>query len=55
MVICDRTQLHVLCRDNRDRKHLRERIKKVQKGNEKVVKAVEELKRVEMKSLRDKK
>jgi len=33
---------------------LREKIKKVQKGNEKVVKAVEELKRVEIKSLRDK-
>ena len=33
---------------------LREKIKKVQKGNEEVVKAIEELKRVEIKSLRDK-
>ena len=33
---------------------LRERIKKAQEGNEKVVKVVEELKRTGMKSLRDK-
>jgi len=32
---------------------LRERIKKTQKGNEKVVKAVEELKKAGMKSLKD--
>ena len=32
---------------------LREKIKKVQKGDKKVVKAVEELKRVGMKSLKD--
>ena len=34
--------------------NLRERIKKTQKENKKVVKAVEELKKVEMKNLRDK-
>jgi len=33
---------------------LREKIKKVQKGNEKVIKAIEELKRVGMKNLKDK-
>ena len=33
---------------------LREKIKKVQKGNEKVIKATEELKRVGMKNLKDK-
>jgi len=33
---------------------LRERIKKAQEGNEKVVKAVEELKRAGVKTLRDK-
>jgi len=32
---------------------LRERIKKVQEGDEKIVKAVEELKRIEIKALKD--
>ena len=35
--------------------NLKERIKRVQEGNEKVVKAVEELKRVGIKTLKDKK
>jgi len=38
-----------------EKENLKERIKKAQKGNEKVVKAVEELKRVEIKMLKDKK
>ena len=33
---------------------LRKRIQKVQEGNERVVKAVEELKKAEMRTLRDK-
>jgi len=36
-----------------EEKNLRERIKKVQKGNEKIVKAVEELKRVGIKALKN--
>ena len=38
-----------------EKENLKERIKKAQKGNEKVVKAVEELKRVGIKTLKDKK
>ena len=38
-----------------EKENLKKRIKKAQKGNEKVVKAVEELKRVEIKMLKDKK
>ena len=37
-----------------EKKNLRERIKKVQEGNEKIVKAVEELKRVGIKALKNK-
>jgi len=37
-----------------EEKNLRERIKKVQEGNEKIVKAVEELKRVGIKALKNK-
>ena len=37
-----------------EEKNLRERIKKVQEGNEKIVKAVEELKRAGIKALKDK-
>ena len=36
-----------------EEKNLRERIKKVQEGNEKIVKAVEELKRVGIKALKN--
>jgi len=36
-----------------EKENLRERIKKVQEGDEKVVKAVEELKKAEVKALRD--
>ena len=36
-----------------EEKDLRERIKKVQEGNEKIVKAVEELKRVGIKALKN--
>jgi len=36
-----------------EKKNLRERIKKVQEGNEKIVKAVEELKRVGIKALKN--
>ena len=36
-----------------EEKNLRERIKKVQEGNEKIVKAVEELKRAWIKALKD--
>ena len=36
-----------------EEKDLRERIKKVQEGDEKIVKAVEELKRIEIKALKD--
>jgi len=38
-----------------EKENLKKRIKKAQKGNEKVVKAVEELKRVGIKTLKDKK
>jgi len=38
-----------------EKENLKKRIKKAQKGNEKVVKAVEELKRVGIKMLKDKK
>jgi len=37
-----------------EEKNLKERIRKVQEGNEKVVKAVEELKKAGIKTLRDK-
>jgi len=36
-----------------EKENLRERIKKVQEGDEKVIKAVEELKKAEVKALRD--
>jgi len=36
-----------------EKENLKERIKKVQEGDEKVVKAVEELKRAEIKTLKD--
>ena len=36
-----------------EKENLRERIKKVQEGDEKVIKAVEELKKAEGKALRD--
>jgi len=36
-----------------EKENLRERIKKVQEGDEKIVKAVEELKKAEVKALRD--
>ena len=44
-------EVEILVKD----RNLRERIKKIQKGNKKVVKVVEELKRVEIKSLQDEK
>jgi len=37
-----------------DKENLRERIRKVQEGDEKIVKAVEELKRAGIKALKDK-
>jgi len=36
-----------------DKENLRERIRKVQEGDEKIVKAVEELKRAGIKALKD--